>query len=119
MRVVVFGAGGPAGFNTCRALHMAGHDVVCQDDNPEHLVWLEPYGETTVDRDVDAEVAWAQPDRLVRWLRGQKQYRTLLPTASELVTCGNKYRTGVLWANYGLRSCPVLDRVSAPGWYSV
>ena len=66
MRVLVIGAGGPAGVNTCRALNAAGHEVVAQDDNPDHLVWAKPYLAKTSG---DPEVVMIAPDnQVLRWV---------------------------------------------------
>ena len=46
MKVLVLGAGGPAGVNVCRALNVADHEVYFREDNPDHHVWVEQYADS-------------------------------------------------------------------------
>ena len=111
MRVLVIGAGGPAGVNTCRALHAAGHDVWAQDDNPDHLIWAKPYLSreplvSAIDAGawVDIEVVMPQPDKQVlRWVTHERRYAAFLPKPQTVLLCQDKFECGLQWRRDGLR----------------
>ena len=115
MRVLVLGAGGPAGVNTCRAL--AAHDVIAWDENPDHLVWCHPLADTlssiplTVDNvnALEADVVIPQPDRMVAWLadRPEIEARTFLPDRRVVALCQDKFESGLAFRRAELRD----DRV--------
>ena len=105
MRVLVLGAGGPAGVNTCRALDAAGHEVLAWDEKVDHLVWAEPYATPVTDYWVDADVVVAQPDPLVASLvydRADTRSR-FLPKPQTVTLCQDKFETGLAWRRAGLR----------------
>ena len=111
MRVLVIGAGGPAGVNTCRALHAAGHDVWAQDDNPDHLIWAKPYLSreplvSAIDAGawVDIDVVMPQPDKQVlRWVTHERRYAAFLPKPQTVLLCQDKFECGLQWRRDGLR----------------
>lgn len=133
MRILVLGAGGPAGVNTCRALVEAGHDVFAGDANPAHLIWCEQVGATIIDPQADVstlDVVVPQPDALV-WataLAGDPTL-TFLPSLEVIATCQAKNRAAAIWHQAGLRgpAIPIVeptpdtlhlaaDRLGAPFW---
>ena len=111
MRVLVLGAGGPAGVNVCKALQ--GHEVLAQDDNADHLVWCEPYAEThcfdlTVENvnELQADVVIPQPDRVTMWTADhadQIEAKTFLPDRRTIALCQDKFMAGLEWRRAGLR----------------
>jgi len=116
MRVLVLGAGGPAGVNTCRAL--AGHEVVALDEDPNHLVWCAPHAaethaaEITVDtiNELDCDVVIPQPDRLTLWLADHREgvnAATFLPDRRVIALCQDKFEAGLCWRRAGLRRDPI------------
>jgi len=116
MRVLVLGAGGPAGVNTCRAL--AGHEVVALDEDPNHLIWCAPHAEEThaaeitvdVINELDCDVVIPQPDRLTLWLADHREgvnAATFLPDRRTIALCQDKFEAGLCWRRAGLRT----DRV--------
>ena len=106
MKVLVLGAGGPAGVNVCRALNDAGHEAVAHDQNREHLVWTEPYATPVQDMaSVRPDVVMAQPDPLVARLAYEPigAYPTFLPKSQTVTLCQDKFECGLAWRRAGLR----------------
>jgi hypothetical protein len=111
MRIVVLGAGGPAGVNVCRALDAAGHEVIGIDESPLHLAWAEPYCSET--RELwgkeqhlpSVDLYHAQPERAVRGL-AHSGLPKLMPTPETVTACQHKPTTAVLWHANGLRRFP-------------
>ena len=111
MRVLVIGAGGPAGVNTCRALHAAGHDVFAQDDNKSHLIWANPYLAKSMD---DPEVVMIAPDnQVLRWVTHEHPYAAFLPKPQTVLLCQDKFECGLQWRRDGLRE----DRIELVDGY--
>ena len=101
MRVLVIGAGGPAGVNTCRALEAGGHDVCAQDANADHLIWAKPYlSRTTGDPDV---VMIAPDNQVLRWVTHEHPYAAFLPKPQTVLLCQDKFECGLQWRRDGLR----------------
>ena len=131
MRVVVVGAGGPAGVNWCRALATAGHDVVAVDATEPHLSWCEPDADTlvhapelTVDlvNGLGGDVVHAAPDVLVRWLathRGEIDAAVFLPSLDVIDRCQDKLAAVTVWARRDLRMEPVPVGGEIPDWLHV
>ena len=111
VRVAVLGAGGPAGVNTLRALHKAGHECIAVDDNVAHLPWCEPYAQIrSVNEVYDADVIIPQPDSLVLWtLQHFDSSMTLLPDEGTIWACQDKFSTSLAWYRQGLREHPPLE----------
>lgn len=110
MRVAVLGAGAPAGVNTLRALHSAGHECVAIDDNEAHLVYCEPYAETRTTWDFsDVDVALPQPENLVLRACELTDVATLLPSPEVVETCQDKGQTARRWYLDRLRELPALS----------
>ena len=111
MKVVVLGAGGPAGVNWCRALWEAGHHVIAVDEEPTHLTWAEPFaGEVLDGLPAIADVIHACPDGLafrLSFVRDSVPASTLLPSHDVVRTCQDKYVAGKKFAAEGLRSAPI------------
>ena len=105
MRILVLGAGGPAGVNALRALAAAGHDLVAADDSAPHLVWCEPFAETAVGIPSLAgfDLVLAQPDSLVLWLADQ-DVPTFQPSQTTILRCQEKAFAANAWHDAGLRS---------------
>ena len=115
MRVLVIGAGGPAGVNTCRALHAAGHDVVAQDDNKDHLIWAKPYLSQSSDIPFEPEVVMIAPDnQVLRWVTHEHPYAAFLPKPQTVLLCQDKFECGLQWRRDGLR----VDRIELYEWGS-
>lgn len=115
MTVLVYGAGGPAGVNVCRALHAAGHEVIGLDGNASHLVWAMPYcSEVFVEpmprlRTLELivrDAIVAQPEQAVTWL-AEHQHEIpglAMPRFETVRACDNKQVTGSIWAAAGLKT---------------
>lgn len=123
MRVLVLGAGGPAGVNFIRALRASSSDywISAWDENSHHLEWPDadnrylspPPGPELLTRlagycDVHAiELVYAQPDALVRWLgahRDRISAATMLPDQRAVEVCQDKLACLRTWERVGLRS---------------
>ena len=112
MKVLVLGAGGPAGVNTCRAL-AENHDVVAVDEVFDHLVWCAPFAEThqlplepDAINEIDADVVIPQPDRVTLWLADHQdeiEAATFLPDRRTVALCQDKFEAGLCWRRAGLR----------------
>ena len=114
-KILVLGAGGPAGVNTCRALHAAGHTIVAADDNEWHLVWAENWAEELrmtphVDEidDLECDFVIAQPDSLVMRLADAVEMGvvitpTFLPNRRTIALCQNKWEAGLDFRRHNLR----------------
>ena len=126
MRVLVLGAGGPAGVNTCKAL--SAHEVVAVDENPEHLVWCEPYvagwramREPNVEylNELEADVIIPQPDKLTLWTADhadQLTAKTFLPDRRTIALCQDKFMCGLEWRRAGLREDRI-ELIDSPDAY--
>lgn len=110
----MYGAGGPAGVNVCRALHAAGHDVIGADGNPAHLVWAEPHcAETVVAAtptlilidELRPDAIVAQPEQAVLDLAEHQDAipGLAMPRAATVRACDDKQVTGAIWAAAGLK----------------
>ena len=105
MRILVLGAGGPAGVNTCRALNDCGYEVYATDENPDHLEWCKPWA-TVVPWQIGtvADMIIPQPDRLVMSLADQPPLDPIfLPDRRTIALCQDKFETGLAWRRAGLR----------------
>jgi hypothetical protein len=144
MRVLILGAGGPAGVNACRALHKAGHEVIAADENMEHLDWcsdahvllhMEEPTVVAVNK-IGADVVLAQPDPLVFWLsanRDKIDAATYLPDHTTIEKCQDKAAAANEWYLAGLRKHPPVrleepwpdwlhiaqDKLGSPFWLRV
>jgi len=123
VRVLVIGAGGPAGVNTCRALWAAGHDVFAQDDNKSHLIWAKPYLAKSMD---DPEVVMIAPDnQVLRWVTHEHPYAAFLPKPQTVLLCQDKFECGLQWRRDALREDRIelvdglwiRDSVHWPHWF--
>jgi hypothetical protein len=119
VRVLVLGAGGPAGVSTCRALVAAGHDVFAYDDeNPAHLVWPGEIGAQVLGRNESpsVDVVIPQPDSLVRWVAAGREWfamkgeKLFLPSLETIDRCQAKVVAVNIWHKAGLRG-PALEIV--------
>lgn len=135
-KILILGAGGPAGVNTCRALHAAGHDIIAADDNFGHLIWCEPYTEElraipAIDQidDLKCDFVMAQPDvlalRLADAVAGEKVYTpTFLPDRRTIVLCQDKWESGLAFRraklrkdfSYLVQGAPDLLKFNTPHW---
>ena len=113
MRVLVLGAGGPAGVNTCKAL--VAHEVVALDENREHLVWAAPHAQETHCAEITVEtvnelrcdVIIPQPDNLTLWLadhREELEADVFLPDRRVIALCQDKWEASLAFRRAGLRS---------------
>lgn len=108
MRVLVLGAGGPAGVNFCKAAYDAGHEALAVDVDPVTLQVARGRYRELVEPDRPAQVindlieeyecglVHAQPDVEVQWLaRHQHELiaPTLLPDRAALFIAADKLRT--------------------------
>lgn len=126
MKVLVLGAGGPAGVNTCRAL-AEHHDVVAADKDPNHLVWCEPYAKTVqlgnhVDgiNAIGADVVIPQPDSVTMWLADHQDLinaKVFLPDRRTIALCQDKFSAGLAWRRAGLRQDRVTLLDSGATWW--
>lgn len=111
MKVLVLGAGGPAGVNTCRALHKAGHDVYARDDNPERLEFASAYTSVSTEPLEAFDLVMPQPDKLALALADHaaihEGINTFLPDRRVIALCQDKFEAGLMWRRSGLRD----DRV--------
>src|ERR1051325_9686901 len=104
MKVLVLGAGGPAGVNTCRALKAAGHYVWAQDDDFDHLDLVSDYVDGYGAPMGGFDLVLPQPDRSVLDLVLEKDAGpTFLPALSTILTCQDKFEAGLCWRRAGLR----------------
>jgi len=105
-KVLVLGAGGPAGVNTCRALQEAGHFVWAQDDKLEHLDFAEQYADGLLDELtplVSYDLVLPQPDRAVLNLAQSGFGPNFSPSLSTILRCQDKFEAGLCWRRAGLR----------------
>lgn len=125
-RVLVTGAGGPAGANFIRSLREAPEEfhIVATDCNPFHLEWTgadrvyvspEAGDPGYIDFLNDLitgegiEFLHPQPDAEVRTIstsRHQIMTRTLLPTPATIAACQDKLASARAWKRAGLLSHP-------------
>lgn len=103
VKVLVLGAGGPAGVNTCRALKAAGHYVWAQDDNFEHLEFVAEYVDGYGAPLGGFDLVIAQPDRAVLQLAQRSDLPSFLPSLGTVLICQDKFEAGLCWRRAGLR----------------
>lgn len=115
-RVVVVGAGGPAGINLCKALHAAGHDVVGCDGNPYHLQFAHRYCSETHEIGtaeeaalLDADLVLAQPEAAVAWLSQHPEVPSFVPSWETVEVCQSKPWAASIWYAQGIRSLPPIE----------
>jgi len=95
-RVLLLGAGGPAGENFTQCCHMAGHVVAGVDPDPwaralSSADWTEPRAD---DQDHHCDFAHAQPDEeVLRLATDPSACATLLPDAETIEVCQDKLVT--------------------------
>ena len=120
----MFGAGGPAGVNLCRALHDADHEVVGVDGNPFHLPFAARYcvethrGTIEDAARLDHDLILSQPEQGVAWLaHHDHKVTTFVPRADVISVCRDKARTARQWYADGLRDTPPVEvRAELPDW---
>lgn len=136
MRVLVLGAGGPAGVNFCRAARDGGHHVIGVDINPHHLLWAaEVCDEAHLCDSAQAAVAahadedtlvHAQPEPAVQWLADHDISPAIkfVPSMQTVALCRDKFECGLVWRRAGLRedrvelvdSLTTADHLTYPAW---
>ncbi len=119
MRVLVFGAGGPAGINVVRSLAEAGHEVVGVDTDARHLAWAEVYCNEVwripepkpgLINDLQVDAVHAQAEEMVVWIADNAhalECATLCPTSQVIVLTQDKWEACLAFRRAGLRN----DRV--------
>jgi carbamoyl-phosphate synthase large subunit len=127
-RVLVTGAGGPAGVNFVRSLRAADEPfwIVGTDVDPLHLEWPELDAAYQAPRAGDPryldfllelvereriELVHAQPEQEVRLLaerRDRIPARVFLPSAATVRTCQDKHATANAWAAAGIARRPAV-----------
>lgn len=126
-RVLVTGAGGPAGVNFVRSLRAAGgYHVVGTDVDRYHLEWPDLDAAYEAPRcDDPAYVDWLnwlieregielvhpQPDVEVRAIseaRDRLAARTFLPSRRAIEVCQDKHRSAEAWARHGIHEAESL-----------
>jgi carbamoyl-phosphate synthase large subunit len=114
MRCLVLGAGGPAGWNTVKALDKAGHDVLVDDANPEHLYPFEAGQRWDGEEPADAIIP--QPDVLVREVAAAPPAGVglYLPRLETIDACQDKAYAGRRWYLTGQRNHEPLE--VTPPW---
>lgn len=118
MKVILFGAGGPAGVNFARACAGEGISIIGCDENAEHLAWAKPWCDHVellhpdtllkqVMRLTDEEtLLHSQPEEMILWihehiaLRGKR----FLPSRSLVLGTQDKFEAALGWRRKGLRS---------------
>lgn len=118
MRVVVLGAGGPAGVNFINCLRRSSHPywISAWDAEPMHLAWCDadsrvvipPVPLDFVDKlrgfcDVNSiDLVYAQPDALVPWMARfggtLGQATTFQPGLAVIETCQSKLLSNAAWS---------------------
>ncbi len=111
MRVLVLGAGGPAGINFTRAIYEMGHETVAVDVDPVAIQVARGRFRELVDPDRPVEVlndlidrydvgfVHAQPDPEVQYLSRhahELNAPTMLPDRAALFVAQDKYRTAIV-----------------------
>src|SRR6266566_2304386 len=101
-KVLVLGAGGPAGVNTCRALKAADHEVWIHDENPAHLELALPFADEVLPGLTVGhfDLVLPQPDSLV--LRHAQMFSEVggtrfQPSLSTILVCQDKFEAGLAW----------------------
>ncbi|MEE9439752.1 MAG: hypothetical protein V3V14_12175, partial [Saprospiraceae bacterium] len=135
-RVLILGAGGPAGVNFMRALMIAGNTNVYGTDTNKYHVYLaakstkKSYHMNTpkgnLDRKIKAineiieenkiELVHAQPDGAVRFLsdnRDKIKSKVFLPDKEVIEKCQNKMWTALIWSEHNLCTEPMSIEVRA------
>ena len=123
-RILVTGAGGPAGVNFLKALRNAPEDLwlVAADASPYHLGWVPADRKYLVPRCSDSayvrvlneiiseeriDLVHPQPDVEVSAISESREHlkaRTWLPAADTVRLLEDKYRTCRLWEDEGVRA---------------
>lgn len=127
-RIIITGAGGPAGVNFINSLRLAPEPfyIVALDTNPFHLEWANANEKHVIPRwdnknyiaylkqiikKTDAEFLHSQPDKEVRIIsenRENLRIRTFLPSKESIQTCQDKYLSATHWKKLGVHSLETL-----------
>lgn len=116
MRVLVYGAGGPAGINVCRSLAEARHEVIGVDGDPSHLPWAQVYCAQSVCATMEelpglveylnVDAIHSQAEQGVVWIADnldQLSCRTLQPSSQVVVLSQDKWEACLMFRRAGLR----------------
>lgn len=126
-RVLVLGAGGPAGVNFCTAAHEGGHGVIGADTSEIHVAWMGDevdrmyrspiYTSSTFPIWIDEicethriHLIHSQPEQTVQWLadnRDRLRSHVLLPDKRTIALLQDKFETTWRWSAAGVRPFPV------------
>ena len=123
MRVLVLGAGGPAGSNFCKSLRISNNQyyIVGTDCNPYHVHFMEQFVDKgflihkatqdmyyndirSIVEDEEIDVIYAQSDTEVKYLSlivkrlaQETGVKYCLPSAKTIMKCQNKQTSGKIW----------------------
>lgn len=132
-RIVVTGAGGPAGVNFINSLRIAPEKfhIIALDSNPFHLEWANADEKFVMEksdnekayvkklkeiiRKTKADFVHAQPDNEVRIIAQNKESleaRTFFPPAKTIIVCQDKYLSSTKWHKAGI---PILKTIYVVG----
>lgn len=118
MRVLLFGAGGPAGVNVARSLSRERSiSVIGLETNPLHLDWARRYCDhvelvnrdnllKTVMRMTDEEtLLHAQPEEMILWIHDHIAVRgkRFLPTRQTVLLTQDKWEAALAWRRANMR----------------
>lgn len=121
-KIIITGAGGPAGINFVRSIKEAPEkiSIICVDANKYHLVWLDVEKKYKVPRydaanyidsintiieETEANLIHPQPDGEVKLLsenRHRLKAKTFLPNKKTIEICQDKHLSSLAWKKEGL-----------------
>lgn len=122
-RIIVTGAGGPAGVNFINSLRVAPEKfyIIALDSNPFHLEWAKADEKFVMEKSdnekvyfkklkeiikkTKADFVHAQPDNEVRIIaenRDKLEARTFFPSTKTIDICQDKYLSSVTWSKAGI-----------------
>lgn len=132
-KIIVTGAGGPAGVNFINSLRAAPEKlhIIALDSNPFHLEWAQADEKFVMEKSENekgyvkrlkeiikktkADLVHAQPDNEVRIIAENKKSlgaKTFFPSLETIDICQDKYQSSVKWGQAGI---PILNAIYIDG----
>lgn len=124
-KILVLGAGGPAGVNFLHSVQSADYEFIGCDVSKNHIPFCEPFSKeqfviprinakgrlkviNMISNDYEIDFIHAQPDPEVFWLsenRAKIHAETFLPHHDTIKICQDKFTSALMWSDESFPQC--------------